>query len=89
MKQRDVKVGGSYVAKVSDSLVVVRITGENRYGGWDAVNTATGRLVRIRSAQRLRREVHDGTGRDGNGLSAQDRASIASVTGELNRMFAR
>ena len=37
MKKNEVKVGGTYVAKVSDRLTTVRITGESRYGGWDAV----------------------------------------------------
>jgi hypothetical protein len=54
MKKNEVKVGGTYVAKVSDRLTTVRITGESRYGGWDAVNTKTGKAVRIKSAQRLR-----------------------------------
>ena len=48
---------GRYVAKVSGSLVAVRIDRESPYGGWDATNLATGRAVRIRSAARLRRRV--------------------------------
>jgi len=38
-------------------VVPVRITGESRFGGWDAVNTETQRAVRIRGPQRLRRRV--------------------------------
>jgi hypothetical protein len=49
-----VKVGSTYLAKVSDKVVPVRITGESRYGGWDAVNERTRKTVRIKSAQRLR-----------------------------------
>jgi hypothetical protein len=56
MKKNEVKVGGIYAAKVSDKVVPVRITGESRHGGWDAVNEATGKAVRIKSAQRLRGE---------------------------------
>jgi len=37
--------------------VPVRITGTSGHGGWDAVNEATGKKVRIKSAQRLRREL--------------------------------
>lgn len=59
MKKKDVKIGSSYTAKVSDKLTTVRITGESRYGGWDAINVNTGRPVRIRSAQRLRGEALD------------------------------
>jgi hypothetical protein len=55
MKKAQVQLGGTYVVKVSGVLTTVRITGESPYGGWDAVNTRTGRAVRIRSAARLRR----------------------------------
>ena len=54
MKKNEVKVGSAYLAKVSDKVVPVRITGESRYGGWDAVNEKTRKTVRIKSAQRLR-----------------------------------
>jgi hypothetical protein len=57
MKKHEVKVGGQYLAKVSDKVVAVRITAPNIHGGWDAVNTATGKRVRIKSAQRLRGEA--------------------------------
>lgn len=57
MKKAQVKIGGYYTAKVSGTVVTVRIQGESRFGGWDAVNTSTGRAVRIKSAQRLREEV--------------------------------
>lgn len=54
MKKRDVRIGGVYVAKVSEKLVHVRIDRESPYGGWDATNLATDRVVRVRSAARLR-----------------------------------
>lgn len=54
MKKADVKIGGKYTAKVSDKLTTVRIDAENAHGGWDATNVATGKKVRIKSAQRLR-----------------------------------
>ena len=54
MKKNEVKVGSAYLAKVSDKVVPVRITGTSGHGGWDAVNEATGKKVRIKSAQRLR-----------------------------------
>jgi len=57
MKKAQIQIGGRYVAKVSGAETVVRIVGESRYGGWDARNERTGKPVRIRSAQRLRREV--------------------------------
>ena len=54
MKKKDVEIGKTYLAKVSGKVVPVRITGESRYGGWDAVNTKTKRSVRIKTAARLR-----------------------------------
>ena len=54
MKKNEVKIGRTYLAKVTDKVVPVRIDAENRHGGWDATNTATGKKVRIKSAQRLR-----------------------------------
>ena len=36
MKKDEVKVGGTYVAKVSDKLVTVRIDSAHSKGGWNA-----------------------------------------------------
>lgn len=61
MKAADVEIGGRYIAKVSDKLVTVRLTEAHsggtgaREGGWWAINEATGKRVRIRTAARLRR----------------------------------
>ena len=70
MKRAEVVVGGTYVAKVSGKLVSVRITHDRGthfrtvynqpsrdrevHDGWVAVNVTTGRIVTIKSAQRLR-----------------------------------
>ena len=54
MKKSDVHIGKQYTAKVSHKLVVVEILNENPNGGWDAKNLSTGKMVRIKSAQRLR-----------------------------------
>lgn len=56
MKKDDVKIGENYMAKVTDSVVPVRIDTEKPNGGWDGKNLATGRKVHIKSAQRLRRK---------------------------------
>ena len=53
MRKQDVKIGGEYPANVSGKRVVVRIDAESRHGGWDATNLATGKKVRIKTAQRL------------------------------------
>lgn len=54
MKKIEVETGKVYRVKVSGNLVDVRITGENPRGGWDGVNLATKRKIRVRSPQRLR-----------------------------------
>ncbi len=56
MKKNEVKICQCYMAKVTNSEVPVRIEAENPHGGWDAKNVATGRKVRIKTAQRLRRK---------------------------------
>jgi hypothetical protein len=57
VKQADIKVGHTYLAKVSGHLtrVIINATGDHR--GWHAQNLTTGRAVFIKSAARLRKEV--------------------------------
>ena len=57
MKKADVIIGQRYAAKVSGKIAHVRIVRESPYGGWDAINVATGRQVRIKTAARLRYNV--------------------------------
>ena len=40
MKKKDVKVGQTYLAKVSGKVVRVRIDRESRHGGWNATPEA-------------------------------------------------
>ena len=54
MKKNEVQIGSVYTAKVTNKVVQVRIDAESRYGGWDGTNLATGKKIRIQSAQRLR-----------------------------------
>jgi len=49
-----VVLGKVYNVKVSGKVQPVRLVGESRFGGWDGVNTNTGRAVRIRTAAKLR-----------------------------------
>lgn len=57
MQKHNVKVGSTYIVKVSGSLAKVCITREHERGGWYGINLATGREIRIRTAARLRFEV--------------------------------
>jgi len=55
MKKKDIIIGKTYVVKVSNKLAPVRITAENPLGGYNGVNTRTGRTIHIRGVQRIRR----------------------------------
>jgi hypothetical protein len=80
MQKNDVKLGGVYLAKVTNKLVQVRIEAESRYGGWDALNLATNKKVRIKSAQRLRAAVGDDSAKKGKGVKkAKDAAEPQPV----------
>ena len=57
MKKADVQIGNTYIAKVSNRLVPVLLMAESVHGGWVARNETTGRVIRIRTAARLRREA--------------------------------
>jgi hypothetical protein len=59
MKNSEVTLSGTYLAKITDKVVPVRIDQANPHGGWDATNLATGKKVRIKSAQRLRGPAPD------------------------------
>jgi hypothetical protein len=57
MQKLNVKIGTTYIVKVSGTLAKVRLTREHDRGGWYGTNLATGREIRIRTAARLRSEV--------------------------------
>jgi len=57
MQKHNIKVGSTYIVKVSGTLTKVRIAREHDRGGWSGINLATGREIRIRTAARLRSEV--------------------------------
>ena len=82
MKKNDVKIGANYMAKVTNSVVPVRIDTEKPNGGWDGKNLATGRKIHIKSAQRLRRKCTEadmaGLGR--SAPNRRSRKSSAAVT---------
>jgi hypothetical protein len=57
MQKHNVRVGSTYIVKVSGTLARVRITREHNRGGWYGINLATGREIRIRTAARLRSDA--------------------------------
>jgi hypothetical protein len=78
MKKSEIKVGGVYQAKVSDRIVDVRIDSTHSQGGWNATNTATGKRIRIKSAQRLRGPVGGGNAKATREAKAEDQAEPAT-----------
>lgn len=54
MRKADVLVGETYIAKVCNALVPVRLESTSIFGGWNGRNLKTGRPIRVKSAQRLR-----------------------------------
>ena len=59
MMKSTIKTGEVYQVKVSGKLANVRIIGGNPHGGWDGINLATSKAVRIKFGARLRRPVSD------------------------------
>lgn len=57
MLKKQIKIGATYSAKVSDKICTVRIDSVCSYGGWNATNMDTGRAIRIKSAAKLRKEL--------------------------------
>ncbi len=59
MIQSDVKIGATYQVKVAGNLVPVRIVRTHDAGGWEGVSVKTRKTIRIKTAQRLRRQLAD------------------------------
>ena len=59
MKKNDVQVGETYLVKVAGNLVPVKITCEHDNGGWEGTSVKTGKTIRIKSPQRLRKCLDD------------------------------
>jgi len=60
MKKSDVQIGATYLVKVAGNLVPVKITREHDNGGWEGASVKTGKTIRIKSPQRLRKALDDG-----------------------------
>lgn len=57
MKKSDVQIGVTYLVKVAGNLVPVKITRQHDNGGWEGTSIKTGKTIRIKSAQRLRKRL--------------------------------
>ena len=85
MKKADVKIGACYKVKVSGKIVPVQITGENANGGWDGVNQATGKAVRIKSPARLRGKVAEARPAKGDTPTGDVRPSAKTRAGSSRK----
>ncbi|NOZ77573.1 MAG: DUF2924 domain-containing protein [Acidobacteria bacterium] len=59
MKKNDVQIGATYLVKVAGNLVPVKIDREHDNGGWVGTSVKTGKTIRIKSPQRLRKRLAD------------------------------
>ena len=59
MKKTDVQINATYAVKVAGNLVPVKITAEHPSGGWMGTSVKTGKAIRVRSPQRLRKRLAD------------------------------
>lgn len=85
MLKRDVQINGRYIAKVSNELTTVRITGKSTRGGWSAINEKTSRQIHIKSASKLRGPADPPSPRNGNGekmMSENQRDLIEKLLNE-------
>jgi len=59
MKKADVQINATYAVKVAGNLVPVKITAEHPSGGWVGTSVKTGKTIRVKSPQRLRKRLAD------------------------------
>jgi len=59
MKNSEIQIGATYLVKVADNLAPVKLVREHPSGGWEGVSAKTGKTIRIKSAQRMRRRLVD------------------------------
>jgi hypothetical protein len=57
MKKSTIKAGEVYQVKVSGKLTEIRIIGGNPHVGWDGIDLATKKPIRIKSGARLRKQI--------------------------------
>ncbi len=57
LKKNDVRLGTTYIVKISGTLTKIKLTRECRYGGWYGTNLNNGRENHIPTAARLLAEV--------------------------------
>lgn len=93
MKQNEVKVGGTYIAKVNNRLVTVRVDAIRDWSGvggglrYDVTNLSTGRKTTFRSAAKFRRAAVEGENSQNptrRALSVTKRSTQTTDAGNLS-----
>lgn len=88
MNREQVQVGSEYQIHIGGKPARVRVIAARAGGGWDAINPATNRHVRIKSARRLRRAVYEGdAGKPRDLKSAALRPEERGITIEYARAW--
>ncbi len=82
MKKDEVAIGRTYMAKVSDKVVPVRIDLEHPRQGWFGTNQVTNKRIHIKSAQRLRREVGRNEAAGDGPTEAETTPDVATTAAE-------
>jgi len=78
MQKQDIQTGKNYLASIDSKIIVVKIDGEHKPGGWLATNLENQKQLRINNVRKIRREATDAEAQksspppdDGKKLSAQ------------------
>lgn len=56
-KNANIELQGFYTCKVTNKVVTVQILASSPQGGWEALNTATGKKIHIKGPERLIKKV--------------------------------
>ena len=63
MNANEVQIDGYYTCKVDHKLTIVHVLDKDPAGGWDAINTKTGKRIHVKAAKRLLELVDPRTGK--------------------------
>ena len=77
MNANEVQIDAYYTCKVDHKLTIVHVLDENPTGGWDAINTNTGKRIHVKAAKRLLELVD---ARSGKPLAAPVAATCEPAT---------
>src|SRR5210317_2261021 len=59
----NIEINGFYTCKVTNKVVTIQILTSSPKGGWEAVNTVTGKKIHIKGPERLIEKVDHSAGK--------------------------